>query len=200
MGLILFDIDGTIFDAEKFGRLTRTEFIGILKIDEEELMRAIADYYAALETRTDFNPREIVVHISKRYNVDPLFLDKIFWEEKRHYKEALYPEVVSVLKRLSEDNALGIFSQGFEEFQRHKLEAAGIKDFFAEEYIFVYKRKLSEDAISALPKEATVVENNHDVAIKLSDYVDVIWTNRRTEDNDLEVRTIHSLEELLTIL
>ncbi len=197
--LILFDIDGPLLDAEKFGKSIRTSFIKVLKVNEEELMRAIADYYAALESTTDFNPKDIVVHISKRYNIDPILLDNIFWKEDKHYKDSLYPEVVSVLEKLSKEKTLGIFSQGFEEFQRHKLEASGIQKFFEQDEIFVYRRKLSEEAIGGLPKGALVIDDNHEVVLKLSDYVDVIWMNRRTQDDDPQVKTIHSLKEILDI-
>lgn len=193
---IFFDIDGTLVDAEKFGKSIRTSFMKVLKVDEEELARAIADYYAALESTTDFNPKDIVVHISKRYGIDPILLDNVFWKEDKHYKEALYPEVITVLEKLSKENALGIFSQGFEEFQRHKLNASGIISFFKEENIFIYRRKLSDEATGSLPRTATVIDDNHEVVLKLSDYVGAIWMNRRTEDDDAQVKTIHSLSEL----
>lgn len=198
MDLILFDIDGTLFDAERFGKSIRGEFVKILKIDEEELMRAIADYYAALETTTDFSPRDITLHIGQRYNISPVVLDQVFWENDEIYKDSLYPEVVNVLKKLSETHLLGIFSQGSEEFQVRKLKAAGIMDFFSKDYIFIHARKLLDEAISNLPKNATVIDNKHDVALKLSSFVDSIWINRRSQDSDPEVKTIHSLDELIT--
>ena len=131
--ILLFDIDGTLFDAEKFGKLTREEFLRILNIDEENLMRTIADYYSSLEASTDYNPREITVFMGEKYNIDPKLLDKLFWEEDKHYQESLFPETLSVLQQLSEKKTLGIFSQGLEDFQLHKLEASGIRDFFLSE-------------------------------------------------------------------
>jgi phosphoglycolate phosphatase-like HAD superfamily hydrolase len=199
MGIILFDIDGTLFDAEKFGQLIRAEFIKILKIDEEELMRAIADYYAALETSTDFNPKDIVIHISKRYGINSGALDSIFWNQNQNYKRALYPDVEESLEQLSKDRILGIFSQGFEEYQIHKLEASELKKFFQEDYIFIHRRKTSDEVLSSLPKNAIVIDDNHDLAVRLSSYVDAVWMNRRTEDSDPEVKTIHSLKDVLAI-
>lgn len=198
MGIILFDIDGTLFDAEHFGKSIRGEFVKILKIDGEELMRVIADYYAALETSTDFSPRDITLHIGQRYNINPVVLDQVFWENDKIYKDSLYPEVVHVLKKLSEIHALGIFSQGNEEFQTRKLKAAGIMDIFSKDYIFIHARKLLDKAISNLPHNATVIDNKHDVALKLSSLVDSIWINRRSQDSDPEIKTIHSLKELMT--
>ncbi len=200
MGIILLDIDGTLFDAERFGREIRAEFIKVLKIDEGELMRAIADYYAALEASTDFSPRDITLHIGQRYNINPIVLDQVFWENDKIYKSSLYPEVANVLKKLSETHILGIFSQGNEEFQARKLKAAGITDYFSKDYTFIHARKLLDETIARLPAGATVIDNKHDVAVKLSPFVDSIWLNRRTKDSDSEVRTIHSLEEVLAIM
>ncbi|KKQ94352.1 MAG: hypothetical protein UT20_C0039G0005 [Candidatus Levybacteria bacterium GW2011_GWA1_39_11] len=182
--ILLFDIDGTLFDAEKFGKLTREEFLRILNIDEENLMRTIADYYSSLEASTDYNPREITVFMGEKYNIDPKLLDKLFWEEDKHYQESLFPETLSVLQQLSEKKTLGIFSQGLEDFQLHKLEASGIRDFFNKAFIFVRRRKSLEDATGDLPKGATVIDNNHQVVLKFSPVVNT--------------KTIHSLEELIT--
>src|SRR3990167_9237571 len=181
--ILLFDIDGTLFDAEKFGKLTREEFLRILNIDEENLMRTIADYYSSLEASTDINPK---------------LLDKLFWEEDKHYQESLFPETLSVLQQLSEKKTLGIFSQGLEDFQLHKLEASGIRDFFNKAFIFVRRRKSLEDATGDLPKGATVIDNNHQVVLKFSPVVNTIWINRKSQDSDPQIKTIHSLEELIT--
>lgn len=197
MALILFDIDGTLFDPEKFGRLIRAEFTKILKIEEEELIRANADYYAALETTTDFNPREIVSFLATRFKVSRDPLDQIFWENDEIYSGALYHEADHVLKKLSEKNTLGIFSQGNEELQARKLKGTGIKKYFRDENVYIYSRKLTDEAIELLPRDATVIDNHHDVAITLKKFVNVVWINRKSEESDPQVRTIHSLEELV---
>lgn len=197
--LLLFDIDGTVFNTEKFGSFVRTEFLKILTISKEELSRAIADYFAALETTTDFSPRDITIHIGQRYSMDPILLDKVFWENDKIYKDSLYPEVVSVLKKLSEIHTLGIFSQGNEEFQTRKLRAAGIMDIFNKGYIFIYARKLLDEAISNLPRNAAVIDNKHDVVVELSKSRDTIWINRKSDESDPHIKTIHALTEILDI-
>ncbi len=196
--LLLFDIDGVLFDPEKFGKLIRAEFVKILNTSEEELIRANADYYAKLETTTDFNPREIASYIAEHFNADQKVLEQVFWENDEIYKGAIYQDVSETLKKLSWKHTLGIFSQGNEELQRRKLGAAGMKKYFKDEHIIISTRKLSDDAIELLPRDATLVDNKHDVVTALQKFANVIWLNRKTEDSDPEIRTIHSLHELIT--
>lgn len=196
--LVLLDIDGTLFDPEHFGILIRGEFIKILGTTEDDLMRTIADYYANLEMSTDFSPREISVFIAQRYKVDSELLDKVFWGNTKIYKDSLYPEAEGVVQKLSSSKKLGIFSQGNKELQKHKLEACNLLKYFENEYIFIHRRKGSDEAIALLPREATVVDDNHDLILTIAPFVDAIWVNRRTEDSDPNVQTIHSLSELIT--
>lgn len=195
--LILFDIDGVLFDSEKFGKLIRAEFVKILNISEEELIRANADYYAKLETTTDFNPREITSYLAEHFDADQKALDQVFWENDEIYKGAIYQDVSEALKKLSGKYTLGIFSQGNEELQRKKLDASGIKKYFKDEHIMISVRKLSDDAIELLPRDATLIDNKHDVVIALKKFTNVIWLNRKTEDSDPDIRTIHTLSELI---
>lgn len=195
---MLFDIDGVLFDPDKFGKLIRSRFVKILGISEEELISANADYYSKLSERTDFDPREITAYLSDRYGKDVASLDRVFWEEEDIYKESLYSETREVLKKLKEQNTLGIFSQGNSDLQNRKLDAGKLRDYFSSDYIFILRRKLSDEAIELLPREATFIDNKHDVVIALQKFVDVIWINRKSDESDPEIKTIHSLEELIT--
>jgi FMN phosphatase YigB (HAD superfamily) len=195
--LILFDIDGTLFNSNHFGKLIRAEFIKILGVEEDNLVRTIADYYAALEHYSDFDPETITDFVAKRYTVDKKLLDEVFWGEDVIYKESLYEETIDVLNKLHKTSTLGIFSQGNSALQDRKLKACGIIKYFKEDYIFVRTRKLSDEAIALLPREAMVVDDNHDVIVTISSFVKAVWINRRTEDRDPKVKTIHSLTELV---
>ena len=196
--LVLFDIDGVLFDTEHFGKLLRSRFVKILGIDEEELISANADYYSKLSERTDFDPRGITAYLSERFGKDVVSLDLVFWKEEHLYQESLFPETLEVLEKLKGQKTLGIFSQGNEELQNRKLDAARLRDYFSPEYVFIHKRKLSDDAIELLPREATFVDNKHDVVEALQKFVDVIWINRKSEESDPKIKTIHSLQELIT--
>lgn len=195
--LVFFDIDGTLFDPQKFGQQIRAEFIKILNISEEELIRANADYYAKLEESTDFDPRDLVSFISSRFNHPREKLDSVFWENDTIYRESFFPETEDVVSKLSKNHTLGIFSQGNEELQIRKLTAGGLIKFFHEENIILRPRKLLDESIALLPRDATVIDNKHDVVTILASFVNVIWVNRRTEDSDLNIQTIHSLRELI---
>ncbi|HVZ11557.1 MAG TPA: hypothetical protein VG965_00875, partial [Patescibacteria group bacterium] len=104
-----------------------------------------------------------------------------------------------VLAELAKKNTLGIFSEGNLEFQRRKLSAAGIANYFDEEYVFIYRRKLLENAILTVPQAATIVDNKYDVVSELSNVANVVWINRESGENDPKIKTIHSLGELIKI-
>lgn len=196
MGVILFDIDGTLFDPEKFGKLIRAEFVKILNINEEELIRANADYYAKLESTADFDPRGITAHLAQAFGANKEELDRVFWENDKIYQESLFDDAKMCLEKVTDGNILGIYSQGNSEFQIRKLVACGINKFFRSDYVFIHSRKLTEEALSLLPREALLIDNHHDVIAAAKGYVKLIWLNRKTEDVDPEVTTIHSLNEL----
>lgn len=197
-GLIVFDIDGVLFDPEKFGKLIRAKFVKILKISEEELIRANADYYSKLSERTDFDPREITAYLSERFGKDVASLDRVFWEEEDLYQDSLYAETREALEKLRNQKTLGIFSQGNEDLQNRKLDAGNLRQYFSPDYIFIMRRKLSDEAIELLPREATFVDNKHDVVVAFQKFVDVIWINRKSDESDSQIKTIHSLNELIT--
>ncbi len=195
--LILFDIDGTMFNPQRFGQLIRSEFVKILSIEEEELIRANADYYSKLEVSTDFEPRDIVTYISGRFNIGREALDNVFWGDDKIYKESFFPEVHEVLKTLAESHTLGIFSQGNDELQARKLEAGGVRRYFSDEYIFIHSRKLTDEVLEKIPQNSTVIDDNHEVIKRIASITTPIWMNRLTPDSDPNIRTIHNLEELL---
>lgn len=195
--IILFDIDGTLFNTEKFGKLIRARFIDIIGIEEEDLIRANADYYAELPDSTDFNAHDITTFIAGRFGIDTSLLDEVFWGNDKIYKDSLYDEADEVLSKLSQDKALGAYSQGFEKLQNRKLEASGIANYFDNKYKFFHRRKTTDEAIALLPKNSIVIDDNHDVVQKIAPFVTPVWINRRTEDRDSDIKTIHNLTELL---
>jgi phosphoglycolate phosphatase-like HAD superfamily hydrolase len=196
-GIILFDIDGTLFNPQEFGRLIRAEFLKILKVPEEELIRANADYYARLKSSTDLNPHDLAAHIASEFGVPAQDLDSIFWQNERIYQEALYPETIEVLKKISQANVLGVFSEGNEELQVRKLNASNIAQFFNKNYLFIHNRKISPETMSALPEGVTIIDNKHDIAAELARICNVVWINRINEEKDPNIKTIHSLSELI---
>jgi FMN phosphatase YigB (HAD superfamily) len=195
--LVLFDIDGVLFDPERFGREIRARFVKILGTSEEELISANADYYSTLSERTDFDPRGITTYLSDRFGKDTASLDRVFWEEEKIYQESLYPETQEVLEKLKEQKTLGVFSQGNEELQNRKLDAAKLRQYFSPEYIFIHRRKLSDQAIELLPRDATFIDNKHDIVEALQKFVDVIWLNRKSNESDPSIKTIHTLTQLI---
>jgi len=197
MRIILFDIDGTLFDSKKFMNLVRVELASHLGVNENDVYKGVEDYYSYLSSNTDFNPHKLLEHLSGFFKTDEESLKSIFWDDK-HYKEALYPETIKVLKNLQKKMDLGIFSQGFEDFQMHKLIASGILQYFNKKLYYISRKKLDNAFIKTLPNEAVVVDDRIEAVDKLGKMA--IWINRNNEDEaNFKGEMIKDLNQLMLI-
>lgn len=195
MSIMLFDIDGTLFDPKKFGSLYRADLAAKFGVAEDNLYSTIADYYSTLETSTDLDPNQLISYLASKFSVDEKEIADIFWNPK-HFDESRFDDAKDTLKRLSQHYSLGVFSQGLRYYQEYKLEHSGLLKYFNSSLIFVYKRKMAQEASAVIPKGSIIVEDKHDVALHLSKLTKTIWLNRQNDEKDFAMETIHSLRDL----
>ncbi len=198
--IVLFDIDGTLFDSRFFGEKVRIQFSKTLKIDPARIEKVSSKYFENLESGTDFNPQTFIEFLEGKFSINNAILWKIFWGNKENYKKALYPEVTKTLCQLAANNKLGIYSQGFRKFQLHKLSQSGILDFFQKEYIFISRRKLRPSLIKSMPESSVIVDNHPGVVEKLNfaKRFNIIWLNRISNEKIVSIQTIQKLDDLIT--
>ncbi|MCL5798157.1 MAG: HAD hydrolase-like protein [Patescibacteria group bacterium] len=198
--IVLFDIDGTLFDSRFFGERVRTQFTKTLKIDLVEVENVSSKYFENLESGTDFHPQAFIKFLAGKLAIKNAVLWKIFWENEENYKKALYPEVTKTLCQLVTNNKLGIYSQGFRKFQLHKLSQSGILDFFQKEYIFISRRKLRPSLTKSMPESSVIVDNHPGVVEKLNSTkrFNIIWLNRISNEKMASIQTIKKLDDLIT--
>lgn len=195
MNTILFDIDGTLFDSRKFLRSVWDSYCSNFNIPVLKLRETIDTYYLGLENRTGFNPKDLIGAISKRFNVDRNDIWKIFWDNKNLYEDAIFFDTADALSFARKNFKVGIFSQGFFDFQKHKLEMMGVLDYFNPELLFVTTDKSQDKFLKTLPENSIIIEDTYEVVTKLGDFKP-IWINRNSDENDPDIPTIHSLTEL----
>ena len=194
--IILFDMDRTIYDTKSSGEKISQCLAEISQKTVEEIKKIQIDYTSGLESSTDFDPDEFLKEVEKETKVDLETLNQAFFSSKNF---VLYPEAKEKLnKLLNEGYSLGIFSEGVYEWQMKKLILTGIINYFDKNFIFIGRRKLSEDFIKKLPDGATIIDDKKEVVEKLGALgrFRVIWINRINDETISGVKTIKSLLEI----
>lgn len=75
------------------------------------------------------------------FDIDYTLFNTALFKKSKFAKYSLYSEVPDVLSALSKELALGIFSQGDEEFQKTKLQKTKIDRFFQKEHTYIGLQK-----------------------------------------------------------
>lgn len=144
--IILFDIDYTLFDMEKF----RIKMLGeiVKKIKHEafnNLDNALNNaYFFYRKESGTFDPKSFISYLIKKLKVkvEPEILEKAI-TKKSIFLGHLYEETKEVLERLSKNKLLkiGIFSGGEINFQKNKIRE--IEEYLHKEHmhIFTFKNK-----------------------------------------------------------
>lgn len=96
--------------------------------------------------------------------------------------------------------AVGIFSEGVPEWQMKKLVLTGAIDYLDQALIFIERRKLASEAIEKIPNGVVLIDDKKEVikALRLQmPDLELIWINRKNEEEMDGVKTIRNLTELL---
>lgn len=145
--IILFDIDYTLFNtdkfreiiysrlAEKLNRQFDAEFISKTKEAEDITKRALGNY------EPEFFVEALIDLIQSDAN--PKKFHKEFTNEE-DFENSVYPEVDGCLKALSsiKDLSVGIISTGENKFQQKKIDI--LKKLLHEDHINIFVDKLKE--------------------------------------------------------
>ncbi len=142
--IILFDIDYTLFDTDKFRDITYPQLMNLLEQeDTEKYHQKVMEVERELIVRGGYEPVGFAHTLSEALRILPKHhqLEQLFYNATL-YETCLYPEDRTVLEKLSErkDCVLGIVSRGEDSFQRRKIQA--IKSFFSDDNIFISLTKV----------------------------------------------------------
>lgn len=140
--VILFDIDYTLFNAQKYREILFKLLADKLKYTNIDVLNLAEDAYFKSKKDGVFIPSLFLKKIIETTGGDiPVkSLNYLFWK-KDNFSNSLYKEVKKVLIELSKDKNLniGIFSEGYNTFQKKKINA--IKDFLHAEHVYVFSKK-----------------------------------------------------------
>lgn len=193
---ILFDIDRTLIDTDKLIKATNWAMADRFGRSIEETVKVVDDYVKSLNYKNDYYPKDLAIFISNKWKLEPKEVLRTYWN-KTLFSESIFEDTEKVLNNLKRDCLLGIFSEGYRDFQSFKLEANGINGYFRPEITYIKRRKMNDNFVNNWG-EVTVIDDDLGVVDFLVKFkkVEVVWINRKDKTKHPKVRTIFSLEEL----
>lgn len=216
--IVLFDIDYTLFDIDKFRKKIFRAIIIIKKIKNidtdnlEDKLREI--YFVSREKSGYFDPKIFIEDIIREFDIKstPAILEKEIFKENI-FLGNLYNEAKKVVQILSKNKLLriGIFSGGNKDFQMRKIKE--IKNLFHKEHmhIFTFKEKeLFRVLLKYKKYRLYLVDDRLDIlslAKNLEENIIAIWIRRgrfaerqQSIANFVPDATIDNLTEVIKLL
>jgi len=196
--IIVFDIDRTLYNTDKFHDIYTEKFTKDLDISPEKLSDSVSAYKRSLKKSTDFLPKHFLRFLSRSLNISLNQLEK-YYLSPDNFTHSIYPDVIPALKKLSKHCSLGVFSEGYISFQ--KLKISSIRNYFNPGLIFILRRKTFPVNIRKIPSGSTVVDDNPEIINQLTKYPNLhpVWLNRKDDSSHPSAPTIHSLIDLPSI-
>lgn len=204
--VIYFDIDFTVFTTHLFKK-TRIDpqLAELFQVPLAQISQVERTYFQGLEKSTDFNYQEYSQFLAEQ------FLDKdnevssaeveAFFENPQMYQDMLYPDVLPTLHDLRQRGCiLGIYSEGFEDFQKKKIEYTGIRDFFDPAYVHIARRKKKPAVVSQLQVPSVLIDDKPEYLEGLPQGITPLLIQRETASESSTAHVIHSLEEIVRFL
>ena len=200
-GILLFDIDRTIFDTDKMSASLSEKLSDILgKQNIAEIDRIKRDYIGSLKRDREFTPDEFCQRLAKRFGrLDVNSLLEVFYGKKSGliYRGCVYPEFFEIFEKLRGKFRLGVYSEGTLKFQKHKFESMKISKYLEKDLVFIVPIKDNAETLAKIPKEAVIVDDKETVCEALArDGFHPIWLNKKDDRENKMFDTIHSLLEL----
>lgn len=204
--LVYFDIDSTVFTTHLFKKTrVNPQLVELLGVSLEKLTEVDTRYFGSLEKGTDFNYHEYTAFLFDAFSTvggvaSAAELEALF-ENPAMYEGMIYPDVLPILHELKQlGHSLGVYSEGFDDFQRHKLVHTGIIDFFDQDRIHIARRKKTPEVITQLDVLSIVIDDKLEYLQGLPEGITPLLIQRELEGEDAPVQKIQSLEEIVRFL
>ena len=202
--IAFFDIDGVIFDSQKFLSIYSEKFIQENKLNNSELDNIKNLYQEVRSEKGFFDPQAFLLKISSHYSIANKVLEKLWWDLEAFGKCLLVDE--SFLSKIQAEATIGIFSKGEINFQNKKIDK--FKEIIQPENVYIFEDKIIRIS-EVLKKYRTykiyVIDDNINVLEgfkKIDSNVYVILINNKQIENinsdiNMVVENMQQLPELL---
>jgi FMN phosphatase YigB (HAD superfamily) len=198
-GIVLFDIDRTIFDSEKLVSKINQRMKKLLGDINEDLFLSIKKKYMdSLKFDREYNPENYINVICSELNFkNPELLEDIYYGKENIYEDCVFPDAYKIFEELKTPYKLGIFSEGTIRFQNHKFISSGLKKYFEPELVFIFDNKSLPESLNIIPKDSIIVDDKESVCEYLTKAeFRAVWLNKKDDRISNNFQTIDNLLEL----
>lgn len=204
-GILLFDIDRTIFDTDRMNSVIDENVLRVLDTTDLEKVKKTNDIYKkTLSDSRKYVPDDYLKLLCKRFKFEDLgsLLDIYYAKEFAYiYEESVFPETLEIFEKLIPFFRIGVFSEGTEKFQNNKFKSMNLDKYISKDLVFIFDNKNNDTVLSKIPKEAIVVDDKESVCDYLTDNeIEAIWLNKKDDRVSDKFKTIHHLTELPSML
>jgi phosphoglycolate phosphatase-like HAD superfamily hydrolase len=204
-GIILFDIDRTIFDTDAFSKALELELWKVTKnASVEDIQEAKREFISSLIADREFDPEKFIEFLCGRFDLkNQSKLLSVFYnpKDKRWYSNFVFPETFEVFTKLRNNFRLGIYSEGTKKFQNYKFKSMKISNYLDKDLVLILDHKTNSKALAIIPPDSIIVDDKRSVCEYLSkNGIKVVWLNRKRDPINDQLQTIYSLLELPGIL
>ncbi len=200
-GIILFDIDRTIFDTVRLSETLRLELQRVIKkVSLEDIREVMNEFTSSLGADREFDPEQFTKFLCNRFDfLDQKLLLDVFYDpaNKHWYRDFIFQETFTVFEKLKNRFRMGIYSEGTKKFQNYKFDSMEILKYLDRDLIFILDHKTNPDAVKKIPKGSIVVDDKESVCeFLVENGIKVIWLNKKDDRKNANFSTIHNLLEL----
>ncbi len=204
-GVVLFDIDRSIFDTDKMSEVLYKNVLKILNTrDLEKVKRAKDDYKKTLKNQREYVPDEYIKLLCTRFKFkNPELLLNIYYGDdyKYIYEESVFLETFEVFEKLKSKYRIGIYSEGTKKFQNNKFKSMNLGRYVDNSLVYILGAKDNGRALIKIPKNSIIVDDKeHICEFLFKNGIKAIWLNKRNNHDNPNFVTIHNLLELPGIL
>jgi FMN phosphatase YigB (HAD superfamily) len=198
-GIVLFDIDRTIFDSEKLGNKMNQKIKILLGgVSDDILLSVKKKYMDSLKFDREYSPENYINVICSELNFKkPELLNDVYYGKENIYEDCVFPDAYTIFEELRPLYDLGIFSEGTKKFQNHKFASSGLKRYFDPELVFIFDNKSLPKSLNLIPNDSIIVDDKESVCEYLTKAnIKAIWLNKKDDRISNNFQTIHNLLEL----
>lgn len=172
--LILFDIDDTLINTKLLKKLQMETLANTLGVSPSEIENFRLIYLDSLKRTSDFFTNDYLQQLANYYNFSFLDLKKTFWHPL-NFQKCLFPESIEILSKLKNKKyLLGVYSEGFLEFQNHKLKVNNLLEFFLPLHTYILRRKMDPKILNSLPKGTIIIDDKPSIIDYLKKFSNII--------------------------
>lgn len=182
--IILFDIDYTLFDTDKFRDIVYKKIAQEMSLSFDAKFKRYAKEAEEITVRSlgNYEPDFFIKTILElqKSSVSPEKLNELFWD-KENFEGSIYDDVDSSIQNLTKikDLIIGVLSTGENVFQRKKIEV--LKKILSEDHVHIHVDKLSK-------LENILRKYKNDQVFIVDDLLAVLELAKRIQAN---VKTVH---------